>query len=302
MGKITIATGLGISAVAAWYSIFGLMSIFSGSVVAIAIMGTVLEIGKLITASWLYRNWKSIGFLMKSYLTVAVVVLMFITSLGIFGFLSKAHLEQAAPISVVEKSIERIDFQISIQEKNIERNQKVLNQLDKSIDTFFEMEYISKGLEERASQSKERSVLNTEIINSTSRISELEIEKLEYEQQIQDVELEVGPIRYVAELLYEDGKANLEDTVRYLILTIVFVFDPLAVMLLLAGNHTLMQQKPIMKETVASVIDTPMGMSIANTEIENFTDTSNTANTENEGYVIQTFKDGDKTGTVRIKT
>jgi hypothetical protein len=108
MGKLTIATGLVISAVAAWYSIFGLMSIFSGSVIAIAIMGTVLEIGKLITASWLYRNWKTIGFLMKSYLTAAVIILMFITSLGIFGFLSKAHLEQTAPISTVEKSIERL--------------------------------------------------------------------------------------------------------------------------------------------------------------------------------------------------
>jgi hypothetical protein len=287
MGKLTIATGLTISAVAAWYSIFGLMSIFSGSVVAIAIMGTVLEIGKLITASWLYRNWKTIGFLMKSYLTVAVVVLMFITSLGIFGFLSKAHLEQSAPLSVVQKSIERLEFQIATEEKNIERSQKVLNQLDKSIDTFFEMEYISKGLEERESQSAERSLLNTEIANSTSKISDLELEKLDYEQQIQDVELEVGPIRYVAELLYDDGAANLEDTVRYLILIIVFVFDPLAVMLLLAGNHTLMQQKPIRKETVASVIETPMGLSVANTETEN--------------YTTQTFKDGDKTGTVRIK-
>jgi hypothetical protein len=302
MGKLTIATGLVISAVAAWYSIFGLMSIFSGSVIAIAIMGTVLEIGKLITASWLYRNWKTIGFLMKSYLTAAVIILMFITSLGIFGFLSKAHLEQTAPISTVEKSIERLEFQISVQEKNIERNQKVLNQLDKSIDVFFEMEYISKGLEERASQAEERSLLNAEISTATSNISELELEKLNYEQQIQDVELEVGPIRYVAELLYDDAKANLEDTVRYLILTIVFVFDPLAVMLLLAGSHTLLQQKPIKKEIVAQIIDTPTGLDSTDMETENQISSIANVETETEKFTIQTFKDGKKRGTVRIKT
>ena len=90
----TLLTALGISAVAAYYSIVGLMAIFSASAMSIAIMGVVLEIGKLITASWLYQNWKRVPFLLKSYLTLAVIVLMFITSMGIFGYLSKAHIDQ----------------------------------------------------------------------------------------------------------------------------------------------------------------------------------------------------------------
>ena len=89
LAMITLLTALGISAVAAYYSIVGLMAIFSASAMSIAIMGEVLEIGKLITASWLYQNWKRVPFLLKSYLTLAVVVLMFITSMGIFGYLSK---------------------------------------------------------------------------------------------------------------------------------------------------------------------------------------------------------------------
>ena len=83
MGILTLVMALAISGVAAWYSIVGLMAIFSGAQLAIAIMGSVLECGKLITASWLYRNWKQCPVLLKSYLTVAVVVLMMITSMGI---------------------------------------------------------------------------------------------------------------------------------------------------------------------------------------------------------------------------
>ena len=99
LALVTLITALGISAVAAFYSIVGLMAIFSASALSIAVMGIVLEIGKLITASWLYQNWKRVPFLLKSYLTIAVIILMFITSMGIFGYLSKAHIDQGSGTS-----------------------------------------------------------------------------------------------------------------------------------------------------------------------------------------------------------
>ena len=90
---LALVSSIAIAGIAAWYSIIGLMAIFAASAVPIAIMGGVLEVGKLVTASWLYRNWRQTRFLLKTYLTIAVVVLSLITSMGIFGFLSKAHLE-----------------------------------------------------------------------------------------------------------------------------------------------------------------------------------------------------------------
>lgn len=299
MGYLAIISGITISGVAAWYSIVGLMSIFSGAAIAIAIMGVVLEVGKLITASWLYRNWKTASLLMKMYLIPAIVILMIITSLGIFGFLSRAHIEQNAPVSTIENSIQRLNQQIDAEELNIDRNQKILAQLDKSIDVYFEMEYISKGLEERANQAEERQALNSAITESTDRITELELEKLSLQSQIDDIKVEVGPIKYVAELFYENAEAELENTVRILILIIVFVFDPLAVMLLIAGNHTFIQNR---KKEVVGFWDTPTGIETTNVPISNavFTVNTRTSNVKSN-YIVQTFKDGDKRGEVRIK-
>ena len=113
LALVTLITALGISAVAAFYSIVGLMAIFSASALSIAVMGIVLEIGKLITASWLYQNWKRVPFLLKSYLTIAVVILMFITSMGIFGYLSKAHIDQGSGTSELYVKVERLDNRIA---------------------------------------------------------------------------------------------------------------------------------------------------------------------------------------------
>ena len=106
---LVFVVALTIAAVAAWFSVAGLMAIFAASAVPVAIMAGSLEIGKLVAASWVYRNWKRSPFLLKSYLTFAVVVLMFITSMGIFGFLSRAHLEQASESLQSQARVERID-------------------------------------------------------------------------------------------------------------------------------------------------------------------------------------------------
>ena len=122
---ITLLTALAISAVAAFYSIVGLMAIFSASAISIAVMGVVLEIGKLVTATWLYHSWPRVSRILKYYLALAVVILMFITSMGIFGYLSKAHIEQSTVSSDNTLQIESINSQINRQRKDIERSESV---------------------------------------------------------------------------------------------------------------------------------------------------------------------------------
>ena len=121
LALLTLLVALTISAVAAYYSIIGLIAIFSAAVIPIAVMGVVLEAGKLITASWLYQNWKTVPKLLKGYLSFAVVVLMFITSMGIFGFLSKAHIEQTTIASDNSLDIQLIESKIERKYTEIER-------------------------------------------------------------------------------------------------------------------------------------------------------------------------------------
>ena len=118
---LTFITALSISGVAIYYSILGLAAIFAAAAVPIMIMGTVLEVGKLVTASWLYQNWRIIPWLLKSYLTNAVVVLMFITTMGIFDFLSKAHVEQTSAETNVGSQLETIDEKVLRSENKIDR-------------------------------------------------------------------------------------------------------------------------------------------------------------------------------------
>ena len=127
---LTFITALAISGVAIYYSILGLAAIFAAAAVPIMIMGTVLEVGKLVTASWLYQNWKQVPWFLKSYLTIAVVVLMFITSMGIFGFLSKAHVEQTSAESNVGNQVDVIDEKIIRSENKISRWTKEIDNLN----------------------------------------------------------------------------------------------------------------------------------------------------------------------------
>ena len=234
---ITLLTALGISAVAAYYSIVGLMAIFSASAISIAIMGVVLEIGKLITASWLYQNWKRVPFLLKSYLTVAVVVLMFITSMGIFGYLSKAHIDQGKGVAEIYLKVDRADGRIETERNNIIRYEKQLTNLDTALNRYLELGAVSKGLQKREEQEPERKQLVTLINESQERIDDLLTERSEYQLQINSFEVEIGPIKYISALIYGDDALDYIDTaVRAVILTLVFVFDPLAVLLIISAN------------------------------------------------------------------
>ena len=234
---ITLLTALGISAVAAYYSIVGLMAIFSASAMSIAIMGVVLEIGKLITASWLYQNWKRVPFLLKSYLTLAVVVLMFITSMGIFGYLSKAHIDQGKGVAEIYLKVERVDNRIGTERNTIARYEKQLTNLDTALNRYLDLGAVSKGLAKREEQEPERRELVRLINESQKRIDDFLTERSEYQLQINSFEVEIGPIKYISALIYGDEALDYIDTaVRAVILTLVFVFDPLAVLLLISAN------------------------------------------------------------------
>ena len=237
LALITLFTALAISAVAAFYSIVGLMAIFSASALSIAIMGAVLEVGKLITASWLYQNWKTIPKLLKYYLTSAVVVLMFITSMGIFGYLSKSHIDAGTNTSQLQIKLERLNNYIKSEQKTIDRAEKQLDNLDKALEKYVELGAVSKGLDRRLQQEEERDILTSMVNKSQFKIDEYLDEKSEYDLEIKNFEVEVGPLKYISALIYGDDALNfLDSAVRIVILILVFVFDPLAVLLVVAAN------------------------------------------------------------------
>lgn len=241
---LTLIIALAISAVAAYYSIIGLIAIFSAAVIPIAVMGVVLESGKLVTAAWVYHNWKRTPKLLKGYLISAVVILMFITSMGIFGFLSKAHIEQTTVNSDNTLQIELIESQIQRERGSIERAENTLAQLDNALEKYVELGAVTKGLNARKEQETERNELNATITKSTETISSLTQKMSELNSERIAIEAEVGPIKYIAELLYGESTTGvLEDAVRGVILIIVFVFDPLAVLLLVAANQSLLHEQ-----------------------------------------------------------
>ena len=242
-GILTLLVGLAISVVAAWYSIVGLMAIFAAAKIPIAIMGAVLEVGKLLTASWLYQFWDKTNTLLKSYFTIAVVVLMFITSMGIFGFLSKAHMDQTLSVGDNSLLIERIDRKIEREKVKITDAETVVAQLDKTVQVLIDYDRIrgeSGAIAVRESQNEERATLSNIIDQAYSKIDTLSVEKLELDKEQLELEAEVGPIKYIAAFIYGDelDKTLLERAVRWIIITIIFVFDPLAVLLIVAANMT----------------------------------------------------------------
>jgi len=240
---LTFLSAISISVIAAGYSIVGLATLFAGAVVPIIAMGSALEVGKLVAASWLYHNWNSdVPRLLKSYLFGAIIILIFITSLGIFGFLSKAHLDQVKPTSSNAIKIQVIDKQINQQNLIIERAEKQITLLDKALEVYIDKEYVSRGLKERKKQEPERNALNEAINNASDKIAELTNQKAELSLAQDKIEAEVGPIKYVAELIYgENAQDNFDKAVRFVILILIFVFDPLAVLLLIAANISLRQ-------------------------------------------------------------
>ena len=240
---------LSLSGAAAYYSIIGLMAIFAASPIPIAVMGSILEGSKLVIASWMYRNWSNIPALMKSYFTVSLVILMFLTSMGIFGYLSKAHLDQGVPTGDIAARIDFIDEQIKTEKENINAARQALAQLDDQINKYTELGSVSKGVSVRRQQQNERDQLIGQISAGQTRIGELNQQKAPQAAELRKVEAEVGPIKYIAALIYGDEATQdstfLEKAVRIVIILIVVVFDPLAVVMLIAANWSIVHRSGV---------------------------------------------------------
>jgi hypothetical protein len=209
-------TSIALATVAAFFSIIGLAQIFPGSFWPIVIMGTVLEIGKLVTVSWLYNNWKETSLLLRTYFLSAIVIIMLITSMGIFGYLSKAHIESNIVVGAN-----------AVQLQTIETQEKIARE---------RLDYL---LKQASDPQKTSSRVDRDIRNTQAELKRLSEEKLPLLKQENALLAEIGPIKYVAELIYEKGDPSFIDkAVRVVILFIIFVFDPLAVLLLIAAQQT----------------------------------------------------------------
>ncbi len=241
---LTLISGLVISAVAVWYSVAGLVSIFAASAVSIIIMGVALEVSKLVATVWLKWNWKRAPRMIKTYLISAIAILMLITSMGIFGYLSKAHLDQSLVSGDVVDKVAFLDEKIKTERENIEAAKKALAQMDAQVDQVLGRTDDARGAERavqiRRNQQAERTRLQNDISKSQAAIAKLNEERAPIAKDLRAVEAEVGPIKYIAKLIYGDNPdANiLEKAVTWVIIIIVLVFDPLAVVLLLSSQYS----------------------------------------------------------------
>ena len=274
-GYLMLASAITISAIAAWYSIAGLTAIFAAAVVPVIIMGGSLELGKIVATVWLHNNWKRAGWLYKTYLVPAIVFLMLLTSMGIFGFLSKAHSDQGLVTGDAMSKIAIYDEKITAERDNIASAKKALEQMNIQVDQMMGRTDSDKGAERavtiRKQQAKERASLQADITRSQKNIQALQEERAPLAAEFRKVEAEVGPIKYIAAFIYGDNPdANvLERAVRWVIILIVIVFDPLALCLILAANKQLEwarhgeggwvhdEEQPIVAKVTPAIITPP---------------------------------------------
>lgn len=260
---LTLFSGLTISAVAVWYSVAGLVSIFAAAAVPIIVMGVALEVSKLVATVWLKFNWHIAPRLIKTYLIVAITILMLITSMGIFGFLSKAHLDQAVPTGDVADKVALIDEKIKTQKDNVDAARKAIRQMDDAVDQTMSRSTDEKGADKaatlRRAQQRERAALQGDIAKAQKEIATLNEERAPVAKELRKVEAEVGPIKYIAALLYGDNPDQniLDKAVTWVIIIIVIVFDPLAVILLLASQYSFVWFRKQAEDDAAMAIASP---------------------------------------------
>ena len=234
LNRIVLGIALLISAAAAFYSITGLTAIFTGATVAVLIMGLVLEAGKVAVAAWLHEYWKEGSLFLKSYLIAAVVVLMMITSMGTFGFLSKSHLESTAGTAVATAQVQMYDDELEILNQDLAR-------IDRSVQS---LDQIAAGVagddgpRVRRQQRAERTLLQEERAELLATRTELTAKRTTERRSVVGAEAELGPIKYIAEMIYgsDADEASFDKAVRWMIILLVIVFDPLAIAMLIAAQ------------------------------------------------------------------
>jgi len=220
---LTLLSALLLSGIAGYYSILGLAAIFTGAFWPIVFMGSVLELSKLVTTSWLYRNWETCPFLLKTYLTSAVVILMLITSMGIFGFLSKAHID-----STMDSGANTVEIKILTQQEKITKER---------------LEYLLARAKDPSTASNR---LDKQIQDTQKELTEINKKRLPLLKESNKLVAEVGPIKYVGDMIYGTDDDNaIDKAVRLVIMLIMVVFDPLAVLLLIAANISMQQRVKI---------------------------------------------------------
>jgi len=238
IGTMLLTCALLLSAIAAYYSIVGLAAIFSAAFWPVVIMATVLEISKLVVASWLYRNWETTAPAIKAYLTASVLILMSITSLGIFGFLSKAHVEQGVGTTQINLRIEQLDAQAQNHKTTIQRYETQLSQLDRAINQQLDQNRTTQALNFRRQQETERTQIRNKLDAEQAALQLIAKERGELKSQTAVLDSKLGALKYVAELFLDPNEVDVEKTVRWMIVALVIVFDPLAVLMLIAATKT----------------------------------------------------------------
>lgn len=241
-GFVLLGTALILSLTAEYYSIVGLTAIFAAAAIPVIVMGASLGLGKVVGTVWLHNNWARVPWSFKLYLVPAIVFLMFLTSIGVFGFLSKAHLEQATLTGDASAQVALFDEKIKTQRDNIEAARQALKQMDATVDQTIarstDTGSVQIASQLRKRQQKERADLQNEISKAQAEIAQLQEQRAPLAMQSRKIEAEVGPLKYIAALIYGDNPDSnlLERAVRWVIILIIIVFEPFALCLILAAN------------------------------------------------------------------
>ena len=257
---LVLMMGLMLTCVGGYFSIVGLATIFAGAFWSVVIMAATLELSKVVAASWIYRSWSIAPVLIRTYMVLSIIVLVFITSLGIFGYLSKAHLEHSISTGGTnELQIENLQRQIGNQQRSIKDAETVLSQLDATVQTLIDYDRIrgkDGAIATRQAQGEERASQNENINNAYANIERLQSSLSPLQRERLELEVEVGPLKYIAELIYgKDNAAEYFDVaVRWIIILLVCVFDPLAIVMIISGNIGLSRKPNIKMMTSAEVM------------------------------------------------
>lgn len=236
---IALGTALLLSIIAGYFSVVGLATIFSGAYYPVLLMATSLELGKVVSVGWLSRNWESAPKIIRYYLCVSVGILMLITSMGTFGYLSNAHLATSNEVEQAQLQIQPLETQLQLAERKLRNAQTSLDSLD-SIVANSDIDNASKV---RNRQRTERSALAAEIRTAAREVEMANSKLLPLRSAQASTEAEIGPLKYIAELVYgAEAKDHFDSAVRFVIIILVLVFDPLAIVLLIAANFGLKPQ------------------------------------------------------------
>jgi hypothetical protein len=241
---ILFLAALSISCVSAFYSISGLTAIFPGAVLAVIVLGIALEVGKLSAVAFLHSHWKTAPFLIKTYLVIAILILMFINSMGIFGLLSKAHITQQVANTSQMSTIELVQEKIENEKAAIANDDTQVGIIDKAITKLTETGRAGTALQQSSGQRKQRDALTKDKLAHQSTLDDLNGQRVIKEASNKALEADFGPLQYLADFVY--GKANPDQLgiiVRWIISIIVFVTDPLAIILLVSASFSLSNRK-----------------------------------------------------------